>query len=83
MEKILATKTVLSETRSLEFAVRDIMDSMEELANMIGIRASSYSCEILSIEPAVTKCRPGQNSGDMNKTHLNPSRSQVLPFKKQ
>jgi len=84
MKKTLATNTVIYGTKPQEMDMRDIMGSMEELASMIGIRASTYTCEILAIEPPyISGHQHCYNAGNPHKRHLKSAKSQVLPFQKK
>jgi len=83
MSNIQTSKTVAKGTRLLEMEIRDVMDGVAELANMISISASSYNCEILSIEqPGIPEHTADHYSGRSYKEYSPPRKSQVLPFKK-
>jgi len=82
MENTLIGNTFINAAKSREMDMRDVMGSMEELASMIGIRSSSYNCEILSIEPpGASAHNPCIHREDYHKKHIQPARAQVLPFK--
>jgi len=84
MENTLTAKTFINDFTSLELEMRDILCSMEELANMIGISSSSYYCEILSIEPpCATAHNPGNHAEHPCTKHIIPAKAQVLPFNKK
>lgn len=77
-------KTLINRVDPREMGMRDILGSMEELTNMIGIKASSYPCEILSIEPpAVFEYNSCHHRQDPYKKHAIAAKSQILPFKKK
>ena len=76
-------KPVTNDTRALEMEIRDAMDSVAELASMIGLGASSYNCEILSIEPPDLNLYTSVNQATHDSCRIvKPFNSQVLPFKK-
>lgn len=83
MTKSLTAKPVTNGTRVLEMEIRDAMDCVAELASMIGLGASSYNCEILSIERPDLNVSTTDNQAEYESCQIvNPFNSQVLPFKK-
>jgi len=84
MHKTILSITTIQGIGAQEMAMRDIMGSMEELANMINIQSSTSTCEILSIEPPHT---PGYPSSDHPqgpyKRHTVSAKSRILPFPKK
>ena len=80
------SKSVANGSRLLEMEIRDVMDGVAELASMISITASSYNCEILSIErPDIAGHPASHNAGNSYryKEGSRPRKSQVLPFRKR
>lgn len=84
MANALTAKTLINPVNPREMGMRDILGSMEELTSMIGIKASSYPCEILSIEPpSVFEYDSCNYRQDPHKKHAIATKSQILPFKKK
>ena len=83
MSNIQISKTAAKGSRVLEMEIRDAMDGVAELASMISITASSYNCEILSIErPGTSDDTAAYHHGRSYIEYSNPCKSQVLPFRK-
>lgn len=84
MQNMLSEKTLETGICPRKTDMRDILTNMEELASMIGIKASGYQCEILSIEPpGVFEHGPLDHPVESNKRYTSPGKSQVLPFEKK
>jgi hypothetical protein len=82
MTRLPATNTIIYGSKNQEMDMREILGGMEELANMICIRAS-HQCEIISIEPPSGNARewriPPQN---FRKKDSYPCKAQVINFRK-